>query len=537
LPDPTHAGTYSSLTTSRRDLLRATAGGALAVAAATTGVPPRAADAQNPLPPQVRAIMGASRFDLARWFLYVADRASGEPLYALNADDLVLLASVTKLWSTGAALDAYGADYRFETPVYRRGAVNPAGELQGDLILVASGDLTMGGRDTPDGRIDFTPFDHGDANVNPLVTLTPQDPLAGLDSLARQVAAAGIRRVRGTVLIDARLFEQSAKDEYILTPILINDNLIDLVIRPTAVGQPATVDWRPRTAAYEVQSTVQAVAAGGDAAVTATSPRPGVIVVQGTIPADAGELVRVWQVEDPPAFARTLLIEALGRQGVAVDAAPLGPNPADALPPAGSYAPADRVALLRSLPFSEAIKRINKVSMNVLADTLIMLLAARNGERTFDEGMARLVPFVRKAGIDPGTVSLGDGRGGSYTNLVGPRTTTELLRYMATRPDFTAYFNSLPIFGVDGTATIVVPPTSPVAGKAVAKDGTLFATDWMNQRLLLMTRGHAGYLPGRSGRELVFVLFVMYVPMLRVVDVVDVANDLGSIVEVIYELT
>jgi D-alanyl-D-alanine carboxypeptidase len=90
---------------------------------------------------------------------------------------------------------------------------------------------------------------------------------------------------------------------------------------------------------------------------------------------------------------------------------------------------------------------------------------------------------------------------------------------------------------VDGTATIVVPPTSPVAGKAVAKDGTLFATDWMNQRLMLMTRGHAGYLSGRSGREMVFVLFVMYVPLLRIVDVVDIANELGSIVEVIYELT
>src|SRR5712692_1939050 len=112
MSDPTNAGAHSSRTTSRRALLRATAGGALAVAAATTGMPPRAAHAQNPLPPQVRAIMGAPQFDLARWFLYVADRATGETHYALNADDLVLLASTTKLWSTGAALDAYGGAAR-----------------------------------------------------------------------------------------------------------------------------------------------------------------------------------------------------------------------------------------------------------------------------------------------------------------------------------------------------------------------------------------------------------------------------------------
>ena len=39
-----------------------------------------------------------------------------------------------------AALAAFGADYKFETPVYRRGEV-VEGHLHGDLILVAKGDL------------------------------------------------------------------------------------------------------------------------------------------------------------------------------------------------------------------------------------------------------------------------------------------------------------------------------------------------------------------------------------------------------------
>ena len=80
---------------------------------------------------------------------------------------------------------------------------------------------------------------------------------------------------------------------------------------------------------------------------------PGVIVVQGQIPIDQPELLRTFQVEDPPSFARTLLIEALQRQGVTVDTSPTGDNPAAQLPPAGSYAEADRVALHTSLPFSE----------------------------------------------------------------------------------------------------------------------------------------------------------------------------------------
>ena len=523
-------------TSSRRRLLQVTAGGALAAAIAAA-LPERRTHAQSPLPARVRAIMGAPRYRIARWFLYFADRATGEPLYTLNGDDLVLPASTTKLWSTAAALDVYGPDFRFETATYKRGALDANGTLDGDLILVASGDLTMGGRDTADGRIAFTSLDHAEANLIPGATLTPEDPLAGLNELARQVAASGIRQVRGDVLIDARLFEQRPKDEYILTPIMINDNLIDVTIRPSGAGQPATLDWRPQTAVYTVQSQARTVAAGGALDVTADSPRPGVIVVEGTVPVDAGEVLRTVQVEDPQAFARTLLIEALGRQGVTVDATVTGPNADAQLPPSGSYAAADQVALLRSLPFAENIKLINKVSMNLHADTLIMLLAVKHGERTFEEGMARMLPFIQKTGIDPDSVSLSDGRGNEYSDLFSPHTVTRLLRYMTTRADFPTYFHSLPIFGVDGTETTVVPPTSPVAGKAQAKSGTTAAGDLMHQRPILMVRGNAGYLTGKSGREMVFGLYVMYVPMMGIEDLFDILKDLGSVVEAIHELT
>ena len=42
---------------------------------------------------------------------------------------------MTKLFSTAAALDTLGADYCFQTPIYRRGDVDASGVLKGDLIL------------------------------------------------------------------------------------------------------------------------------------------------------------------------------------------------------------------------------------------------------------------------------------------------------------------------------------------------------------------------------------------------------------------
>jgi D-alanyl-D-alanine carboxypeptidase/D-alanyl-D-alanine-endopeptidase (penicillin-binding protein 4) len=71
------------------------------------------------------------------------------------------------------------------------------GVLQGDLVLIGKGDLTMDGQTGPDGKVVFTNLDHNDANVLPGATIAGNDPLAGLDKLAAQVRDAGIRRVRG----------------------------------------------------------------------------------------------------------------------------------------------------------------------------------------------------------------------------------------------------------------------------------------------------------------------------------------------------
>ena len=175
--------------------------------------------------------------------------------------------------------------------------------------------------------------------------------------------------------------------------------------------------------------------------------------------------------------------------------------------------------------------------MNVQADTLIMLIAARNGRRTFDDGMALLQPFIRKAGIDPATLSLGDGRGNEYTDLFTPRTVAALLRYLATRPDFPSFFASLPVFGVDGTETSVVPAGSPAAGKVAAKSGTTVAGDAMNGRALVMTRGNAGYMTSRSGRETVVAAYVMHTPIGAVEEVFGVAQDVGSVVAALWDAT
>jgi serine-type D-Ala-D-Ala carboxypeptidase/endopeptidase (penicillin-binding protein 4) len=516
-------------------LLPGTNGQPGAAAAGGSGATTGAQGDVASLPPEIRAIMEQPLYRHAQWSIYVADLATGAPLYDYHGHDLVVPGSVTKLFPGAAALDAYGPNYRFETPVYGRGAVDGQGTLQGDLVLVASGDLTMGGRNTPDGRIDFESFDHTYANVTDLATLTPEDPLAGLDDLARQVAAAGIRRVSGNVIVDARLFDQMPKDEYVLSPIMINDNVIDVTVRPADLGQAATISARPETAAYQVQSAVQTVAAGQPLDLTVESPGPGQVFVHGQIPVDTTQALRTFQAADPPAFARTLFVEALRRQGVIVDAAPTGANPAALLPPSDSYPPADQVAVLRSLPFAENLNLIFHVSMNEQADTLVMLLAAKLGKTTFDDGMEQILNFLRTTPLDIDAVSLGDGRGNDRADLFSPYTVTQLLRYMATRPDAATYREALPLLGEKGSEIDTVAPTSPVRGKASGKSGTTAVGDRLHQRIMVLGRGLGGYSPTASGREIVYSIYVETVPVADFEGLFTVIKDQGTMLETIYE--
>ncbi|HEY9846339.1 MAG TPA: D-alanyl-D-alanine carboxypeptidase/D-alanyl-D-alanine-endopeptidase [Candidatus Caenarcaniphilales bacterium] len=489
------------------------------------------AGSTSKLTPEINALISQPKYKQAQWGLLVSDRKTGEVIYELNSDKMLIPASNVKLVTTAAALDTFGADYRFKTPIHRRGQVNSAGVLSGDLILVASGDLTMGGRDTADGHIAYTDFDHGDANALPLAILTPQDPLQGLNKLAQQVAASGIKQIDGDVIIDARLFPQTQYADQVLSPILINDNLIDLTVTPGKDGKSVTVTSRPETASFTVKSDVKVIAAKQPTNLQVASPKKGEILVSGQIAADAKPQVRTYTVEDPPAYARTLLIEALQRAGVTVSAPVVAENPVNKLLKE-PYSQSNQVALLTSLPFSENIKLVNKVSQNLHANTLVMLMSAKKGTPGFDEGVAGELPFLQKAGVDANGMTLNDGQG--LVGFIAPRSLVQLLHYMATRPDFRSYFDSLPILGVDGSLATTVPANSPARGKVYAKTGTDVIGDALNQRALTKTKALGGYMTAASGRELVFNFAVNNIPIESVLDVLSIGNDLGTLAEIVY---
>ena len=487
------------------------------------------------LPEKIQAVINGPNYQQANWGLLFVDLQTGETVYELNADKLFAPASVTKLYSVAAALDAFGAAHRFETSIYRRGEVDSAGVLHGNLILLASGDLTFGGRTDAEGHIVFKNTDHTYANGGTSAELTAPDPLAGIKDLARQVAEAGIRRVPGEVLVDDRLFEKAegtGSGPSRVTPILVNDNLIDFTITPGVTGTPATVKWRPETSAIRVDAFVDTVT--NETNVEITDAGIGRLIVRGRITANANPLVRVHEVDDAASFARSLLIEALRRQGVVVEASPLQLNRPDLLPPANAYRPESRVATFRSPPFSEEARLILKVSHNLHASTLPLLLAARNHQWRLAEGLHWQREFLLRAGVAANTISFGGGAGGSRSDYTTPRATVQLLRYMSTRKDFPVYEDGLPVLGEDGTLARAVDSESPARGKVRAKTGTLYFENTLNNRELLVSKALAGYLTTAKGRRLAFTMFVNGTHLPDATETKREGRTLGKLCEIVY---
>jgi serine-type D-Ala-D-Ala carboxypeptidase/endopeptidase (penicillin-binding protein 4) len=241
--------------------------------------------------------------------------------------------------------------------------------------------------------------------------------------------------VDGDVVIDDRLFDLAPKSPSVDAlsfnapnldpwprPITINDNLIDVQVKPGKVGEkPKVVKWRPKVAPYHLEMRAKTVKAGKPTTLSVSPQTDGPVVVSGNIAADADKQLRVAAVDDPAAFARTALIEALGRQDVSVGASPTGKNPSSKLPKKGSYSSKDEVAAYVSPPYSEYAKLILKVSHNYGANLDLCLIAVKAGSTDCNDAFPIIKKFFEKAGVDTDQVAFADGRGATPRTGSPPR--------------------------------------------------------------------------------------------------------------------
>ena len=509
-------------------------------------------NSSQPIPDEILSIMNQTRYDGAVWSLRVVDLDKGDLIYNLEPDLVLLTGSLRKTFSSGVALNQLGPDHRFSTPVYKQGTIDNEGVLQGNLFLVADGDLTFGGRLIDEDKIQFTNFDHVDANALGSAVLTPQDPFTGLNDLADQIEDSGIKEVNGDVVIDARLFDKFVvpNNDRLISPIIVNENLIDVTIIPTVPGQPAIVDWRPKSAAFDLEIDVMTVGQDGEFEIELSEPDAScfesvecVGTVTGTIPEgfkpglpEVETVVQTFKIEAPSAYARTAFIEALEREGIAVNTNLVGPNPVNKLPAQDSYNTEDLVAEFTSPPFSEATNLILKVSHNYGSNLSLALFGLAKGVRTVQESLQEERTTLEDEFDVPGSgFNFPTNGSGSPDSEASPRAVIVLLDNMSKTGVFDPYFDSFPVLGEKGSLRFV-DEGSPATGNVRGKTGTSVGFNPETQQFILRAKSLGGYIDTASGKRLIFAVFVNNATLSEISEILEINNDLGKIATAIYEL-
>src|SRR5581483_9014986 len=461
---------------------------------------------------RIQKITSRPEFTHATFAMEFYSLKTGKVVYAWNPEKLAVPGSTTKLFTEGTALETLGSDYRFHTRIYHTGTLKPNGTLDGDIVLVASGDPNLSGRINPDGTLAFENEDHSYGGPDSHGVGT--DPLLVIHEFAQQIASKGVKRVKGRVLVDARLFPQGARElgtGVVISPITVNDNVIDVVATAGAtVGAPAQLKISPETSYIRFVNKATTGKADSKLDFNYSDPQPGpdgtlTVTVTGNLPLGKPVGMVSYAVPDPARFAQAVLVEALKAKNIDVKLP--ANDDADFKSLEGSYKPENLLAEHVSPPMSEEVKVTLKVSQNLHASMTPYVVGALVGHATKDIEQAGFDvehDFLQKAGLDLTAASQTDGAGGNA--FFAPDFVVKYLAYMAQSKDAQIFRRALPVLGRDGTLA-KIETDSPAAGHVFAKTGTYLVPDLLNKNLLVTGKGLAGYMETQSGDELAFAVY------------------------------
>lgn len=435
----------------------------------------------------IEDVLNSSPIDQLHVGVLAIDADNGRVLYEHNSRRKFIPASNQKILVTATALSLLGPDYRFRTEVWATGATEGS-SLDGDLVIVATGDPSLSGRYWPSGT-------------------------EALEAIADSLHRRGIRRVTGSLLIDVSSWDSTTVgptwevEDLRYTSgstggaFAIDEGEIEIIVKAgPAVGSPAHVVWSPIGTDDFVHSRVRTSPPGGP-----TRVRPGYLPESRRLVLDG---VAEWGTEDTLSFAlrdpvrqaAAALSNAIGRAGIEVEGGW-----------AVRWAEGERIgrgcrsgwlakcegaallAVMQSPPLSELIAGILEPSQNWMTEQLIRALGSRYGtEGSWSEGVGVVEAYlVNEMGVSPLDVAPRDGSGLSAYNLVTPRALTLILRLMRSGPHAEEFRNALAEPGEED---------STLGGRLAELDGRVFA----KTGTISNVNSLSGYLVREDGQEVIF---------------------------------
>ncbi|MDL2716961.1 MAG: D-alanyl-D-alanine carboxypeptidase/D-alanyl-D-alanine-endopeptidase, partial [Acidobacteriota bacterium] len=420
-------------------------GGATVAFALSCAAMPRVAQAaKKPAAPQtleqrLNALLRRGPVRRSEIGVVVTRLGETTPFVSLNPAKPLILASTTKLFTSSAALDRLGPDYKFRTRLYRDAEIGEDGVLPGHLVVVGGGDPGISGRWYDD------------------------DPLAVFRPWAASLSKKGLRSVRDGLLLDVSFFDDvrshpdwpsEQEQRWYQAPVSAlsyNDNVV-LVrasggLRP---GSPALLGFDPL--GPPLLSLISNVVTASRKTWVGVSRGAGsnTVVAAGRVGKN-----RTWvgdvTVPDPPQYFAAALSQVLREGGIRVDAPPTVKTEPSSVPLAFS----GRVLLhTHETPILSALAVCNKRSQSFFAEQILKTLGAETrGRGTWEKGRAEVAAFLTSLGLDASRYQLADGSGRAHSNRASAAAYVDFLTALATRwKHFEAFKGTMAVAGSpDGT--------------------------------------------------------------------------------------
>jgi D-alanyl-D-alanine carboxypeptidase/D-alanyl-D-alanine-endopeptidase (penicillin-binding protein 4) len=381
----------------------------------------------KPLSEILQAVVSDPNLTGARVGVRVDDVETGRTLFAHNPDWLINPASVSKVFTTAAALCLLHPDYRFKTEIYMRRRPDN-GVVAGPLYLKGYGDPFL---------------------VNERVTY-----------LVNELKTFGLEKIDGPLILDDSFFDDRGEGpgwsqddssrpyQAPMGALSLNFNSVTVMLfAGEGVGKPARVELHPDSDHFRL---VNRVATSHQRTwIKIDVDRRGRrtrVVVRGRVNLHHPGSRHHCRVTLPTWYVGLSFQKALKHAGIRIRrSVRRGTVPKHA----------DLYYTLRSPALGELVRKVNKLSQNFMAEQLFKTLGAEFlGEPgSWYKGQQVMNAFLEEeVGIPPGTYILHNGSGLNDVNRVSVSQVVKLLHYMwarfDVRPDFLA---SLAVAGADGT--------------------------------------------------------------------------------------
>ena len=410
---------------------------------------------------KIRQRMSASEVRRGRVGIKIVSLSTGKVVFENDADKYFMPASNMKNFTVAAALERLGPDFKFVTSVYANAKPDATGTIKGDLRVYGRGDISIS-----------TAFNNGDY-------------YKGLDNLVDKIAAAGVKRIEGDLVGDESYFKGFALpatwewddlqwyDGAEISALPINNNAVDLTVKPGAVNQPCEVSVLPQTPLMTVTNTCRTTSGGARTLKVFKPLGRNLLEISGTMPI-GDSFVGYVAVTHPADLFIAMLQQRLELKGIVLI------GHARVLPAGFRADPAQiEIARLESPPFLEVAARTMKPSQNMFTETILWAMGeqlARKSSPAADSatlGLNIVRSFMNQAGIPEEGVLQYDGSGLSRHDLVTPNAVVTLYTYMAKQSrNAQVWRDSLTVGGVDGTLRNRFKGTA-AEGNIRGKTGTL----------------------------------------------------------------